>query len=98
MNFTSNDFTSTGGINTLTASLNTIYNKTSKTFTEFTNNFLNRTIIFNANTGSLNPTITSFINTINTTYTYPATENIIVTATIDNQTLQIKITKTHLKT
>ena len=88
MNFTGSSFTNTGGINTLTTTLNTIYNKTSKTFTEFNNN-LNRTVYFNANTGSLSPTTTSFTNTASTTYTYPATENIIVTATIDNQTLTL---------
>ncbi len=90
MNFTTNnEFITTGGENILTVSLNTTYNKTSQKYSEFYEYLINRTVNYNANTGSLNPKSVTFTNTTSTTYTYPAKDIIIVNATIDNQTLTL---------
>ena len=90
MKFTSDDdLLSTGGENTLTVSLNTIFDRTSKTYMEFDEYVLNRTVTYTANIGSLNPISTTFTELTTTTYTYPASETITVTATVDNQSLTL---------
>ncbi len=92
---TDNEFSTTGGENTLTVSLNTIYDKISKTYLEFDEYILNRTVTYTSNTGSLNPTSTDFKETTTTTFTYPASETITVTATVDNQSLTLTNINNH---
>ena len=92
MNFTNdNDFSSSGGTVSLTTSLDWIYNHTSNAYEKLATPFsLPRTVTYNSSIGTVSPSSSSISGVSSASYTYPATSNLTITATIDNQVLYIK--------
>ena len=88
MNFTNTSSFASSSVNLLT-SLNCIYNNTDNIYQTLNEDVLINHVNYTVNTGSISSLSKDFVNTDSEVYTYSPGSNVIITATVDNQTLTI---------